>query len=142
MTQTAEELFATGLERYQAGEDAATLLPLFKEVCDKAPKNSAAWTCLAWLQLLAGDHAKAVKSAQRAVKLNPQDPQARVNLAIALLDSGKAGVREHVDIASRIAFFSQELREDLVSSFEDGLQRNPDWSSLVRVKAWVLGEEG
>jgi tetratricopeptide (TPR) repeat protein len=138
--QTAEELFNAGIERYHAGEDAATLLPVFKEVCDRSPRTSAAYTCLAWLYLLTDQPEKALKAAQKATKINPEDPQARVNLAIAMLESGKKGVREHVDLAGRIALVSEELRQELQESFDDGLKRKPDWQALVRVRHWVLGD--
>ena len=51
---TPEELFKDGFDRYQAGEAPAHLIPVFKEVCEKAPKNGNAWASLAWLYLL--DH--------------------------------------------------------------------------------------
>ena len=79
MTQTVESLFESALERYKAGEDIANLIPVFQEICDRSPKSSAAWTCLAWLYLLNNKSAAAVKAAKIAVKLNPQDAQARVN---------------------------------------------------------------
>jgi hypothetical protein len=31
-----------------------------------------------------------------------------------------------------------ELREEVEKSFADGLKRNPEWASLLKVKAWVL----
>jgi len=52
MSKAAETLFNEGVERYQASEAAETLIPVFKEICDRSPKNSAAWTSLAWLYLL------------------------------------------------------------------------------------------
>jgi predicted Zn-dependent protease len=138
MTQTAEELFNSGLERYKAGEGPDELIPVFKEVCDRAPKNSPAWTCLAWLYLLADKPNSATKAAQKAVKLNAQDPQARVNLAIAMLETGKKGVRDHVETAGQIISMVPELREELEQSFADGLQRKPDWKSLKRVQNWLF----
>ncbi|XQQ05527.1 MAG: tetratricopeptide repeat protein [Leptolyngbya sp. IPPAS B-1204] len=90
MTETTvEALFDQGLERYRAGEDPASLIPLFKEVCDRTPKSSSAWTCLAWLYLLDNKPSQAYKAAQKAVKLNPQDPQARINLAMAMLETAQ-----------------------------------------------------
>ncbi len=139
-SQTAEDLFNAGIERYQAGEAAETLLPLFKDVCERAPRNGAAYTCLAWLYLLTDQPEKAFKAAQKATKINPEDPQARVNLAIAMLESGKKGVREHVDLVGRIVLISDELRQELQESFADGLKRKPDWQALQRVRNWVFGE--
>lgn len=139
MTETTvEALFDQGLERYRAGESAAELLPLFKEVCDRTPKSSSAWTCLAWLYLLDNKPTQAVKAAQKAVKLNPQDPQARVNLAVAMLETAQKGVREHVEIAGQLVMAVPELRDEVKQNFEDGLSRKPDWKSLQRVKNWLF----
>lgn len=139
MAPTAEELFNSGLERYQSGENAQELIPVFKEVCDRAPKNSPAWTCLAWLYLLVDKPNAAYKAAQKAVKLNPQDPQARINLATAMLEAGQKGVREHVDVAGQILSMVPELQEEIANNFEDGLRRKPDWPSLQRVQSWLAG---
>ena len=38
MTNTIDSLFDTGLERYKAGESVQSLIPVFKEVCDRSPK--------------------------------------------------------------------------------------------------------
>jgi predicted Zn-dependent protease len=140
MTQTVESLFDTGLERYKAGEAVDSLIPVFKEVCDRAPKTSAAWICLAWLYLLDNKPNLAYKAAQKAVKLNPQDPQARVNLALAMLETGQKGLREHIDIAQQLIFVNEEWRDEIKSSIEDGLTRKPDWQSLTKVKNWLLEE--
>lgn len=137
MTQTVEELFDTGLERYKAGEPVETLIPVFKEVCDRSKKTSAAWTCLSWLYLLADKPALALSAAQKAVKINPQDPQARLNLVLAMLDSGKSGVRPHVEIVQQICMAVGELGDEVEHNIEDGLTRKPDWKSLQRVKAWL-----
>lgn len=138
MTQTVESLFETGLERYKAGEEVASLIPTFKEVCDRAPKSSAAWACLAWLYMLDDKPNPAYKAAQKAVKLNPQDAQSRVNLALAMLDSNQAGVREHVDLAMQLMMIDDEVRNEVKQSIADGLSRKPDWKSLVRVNKWLF----
>lgn len=138
MPETVDALFDQGIERYKAGESPADLIPVFKEVCDRAPKSSSAWTCLAWLYLLEEKPNSALKAAQRAVKLNPQDPQARTNLVLAMLETGKKGVREHIDIAAQVILAAPELGEELQQSLNDGLQRRPDWKNLQRVKGWIF----
>lgn len=138
MTNTVESLFDTGLERYKAGESAASLIPVFKEVCDRSPKSSSAWTCLAWLYLLENKANLAFKAAQKAVKLNPQDPQARINLAVAMLETKQKGLREHVDFAQQLIFVNQEWEDEVKNSIEDGLTRKPDWQSLAKVKGWIF----
>jgi tetratricopeptide (TPR) repeat protein len=136
-TTTVEDLFNQGLERYNAGEAVETLIPVFKDVCDRAQRNSPALTCLAWLYLLEGKPILALKAAQKAIKLNPQDPQARINLVMAMLDTNQKGVRPHIEIIQQILMVP-ELREEVENSFADGLKRKPDWASLIKVKAWVL----
>jgi tetratricopeptide (TPR) repeat protein len=138
MTQSAETLFEQGLEQYKAGAPAGDLIPIFKEICDLAPKSSPAYSCLAWLYLLDEKPAPALKAAQKAVKLTPQDPQGRVNLALALLAAGKKGVREHIDVASQIMMVSSELREEVQKNLEEGLSRKPDWEDLQRVQKWLF----
>lgn len=138
MTETVETLFDQGLERYHAGESPETLIPVFKEVCDRSPKTSSAWTCLSWLYLLDNKPTQAYKAAQKAVKLNPQDPQARVNLAISMLETAQKGVRQHVEIAGQILLAAPEFKEEVEQNFEEGLKRKPDWKSLIRVKSWLF----
>ncbi|MBW4604559.1 MAG: hypothetical protein KME29_34620 [Calothrix sp. FI2-JRJ7] len=138
MTQTLESLFDSGLERYKAGESPATLIPVFKDICDRSPKSSAAWTCLSWLYLLDDKGSLACKAAQKAVKINPQDPQARVNLAVAMLETGQKGLRQHVEFAQQLIFVNEEWRSELEESIKDGLSRKPDWKSLTKVKDWIF----
>jgi predicted Zn-dependent protease len=138
MTQAVDSLFDQGIERYKAGESYDTLIPVFKEVCDRAPKSSSAWTCLSWLYSLADKPTKALEAAQKAVKLNPQDAQARVNLAIAMLEADKKGVRQHIDIAAQIMMVIPEVREEVEQNLLDGITRKPDWKSLERVRSWLL----
>ncbi|MGC1307388.1 MAG: hypothetical protein WA885_09180 [Phormidesmis sp.] len=136
--QTLETQFDEGIARYKAGESAESLLPTFKEICLHAPKNSAAQTCLSWLYLLADKPNAACKAAQRAVKLAPKDPQARVNLAIALLETGKSGVREQVEEVSPVLAAVDELKAEIQENLEEGLRRKPDWKSLKRVQKWLF----
>jgi predicted Zn-dependent protease len=138
MTETVEALFDQGLERYNAGESAATLLPVFKDVCDRSPKSSSAWTCLSWLYLLDSKPSQAAKAAQKAIKLNPQDPQARVNMAIAMLETAQKGVRQHIEIAGQIITIAEDLKEEVEHNFEQGFNRRPGWKSLQQVKNWLF----
>jgi predicted Zn-dependent protease len=135
--KTVEDLFNDGIERYQAGEAADALIPVFKEVCDRAPRNAPAWTCLAWLYLIEDKPSLAYKAAQKAVKLNPQDPQSRVNLAMAMLETGQKGIRSHIEIIQQLMMVP-ELSAEVEQSLADGLKRKPDWASLAKVKAWIL----
>jgi predicted Zn-dependent protease len=138
MNETVASLFETALERYKAEEDPADLIPVFQEICDRAPKSSAAWTCLAWLYLLSNKPAAAVKPAQKAVKLNPHDAQARVNLAVAMLETSQSGVRQHVDQAMQLIMIDAEMRDEIKQSITDGFNRRPDWKSLERVRKWLF----
>ena len=138
MTETVESLFETALERYKAGEEPASLIPVFLEICDRAPKSSPAWACLAWLYLLNNKPTAALKAAQKSVKLNPHDAQARVNLAVAMLEAGQKGVRQHIDQAMQLIIIDSEMRDEIKQSIADGLKRKPDWKSLERVRAWLF----
>ena len=138
MTESVELLFEQGIEQYKAGAAIEELIPVFKEVCDRAPKSSAAFTCLAWLYILNDQAEAAYKAAHRAVKLNSQDPQSRVNLAIACLEAGKKGVRDHIEVASQVMAVAAELRQEIQENLEEGLRRNPDRKSLLRVRQWLF----
>jgi hypothetical protein len=74
-----------------------------------------------------------------AVKLNPQDPQARINLSLAMLETNAKGVREHIELVQRLRVMAPELAAELDDSLEDGLVRRPDWQALLKVKAWLQG---
>lgn len=137
MNQNVESLFQEGIDRYQAGEQPEALIPLFEQICDRAGKNSSAWTCLAWLYLLMEKPNQALKAAQKAVKLNPEDPQARINLVIAMLETGQKGVRPHVELVQKLMVVP-ELQTEVQQNFEDGLNRKPNWASLTRVQSWVF----
>lgn len=138
MSETVGSLFETGIERYKAGEAPETLIPVFKDLCERAPKSSAAWASLAWLYLLENKPTPAYRAAQKAVKLHPQDAQARVNLAVAMLEAGQSGVREHVELAMQLIMVDPEVRDEIKQSIEDGLSRKPEWKSLTRVKNWLF----
>ncbi|TAD79006.1 MAG: hypothetical protein EA001_05800 [Oscillatoriales cyanobacterium] len=136
---SAEELFLQGLDRYQAGEDPAVLIPIFKTVCDRSPKTSAPWTCLAWLYLLNDQPNLAFKAAKRAVKLSPQDAQARVNLAVAMVEDKQKGVREQVEIASQLVMIDPDFQAEVQKNLDEAIARKPDAKGFQRVKDWVFG---
>ena len=136
--QTLESKFDDAIAQYKEGKDAAELIPTFKEICAQAPKNSAAQTCLAWLYLLADKPNAAYKTAQKAVKLAPKDPQARVNLAIAMLETGKSGVRDQIEQIAPFISAVDELKTEVQENFEEGLRRKPNWKSLLRVQKWLF----
>lgn len=137
MIETVETLFDKGFERYKAGEDPETLIPTFKDISDRAPKNAAAWTSLSWLYLLTDKPQAALRAAQKAVKCDPRAPQARINLAIAMLETDTKGVRQHIDLVQQIMALDADLKRDIQENIEDGLTRKPGWKSLQRVKAWL-----
>jgi predicted Zn-dependent protease len=138
MTETIESLYEQSLERYQAGEDPATLIPAFQELCDRAPRNAAFWTSLAWLYLLEDKPKSALKAAQKAVKCDKSAPQARINLALAMLETDSKGVRPHIEAVQEMLAVSDELRQDVEANLKDGLERKPDWPSLKRIQTWLL----
>ena len=137
MESSQENLFDQAMSRYQAGADAEEVLPLFIRITESAPRQSAGWTCLAWLQLLCDQPEEALRSARFAVKLNPQDPQARINLSLALLETDSKGVRDHIQVVQQVLTMAPEVSDDLKGALEDGLQRRPDWKALQKVKTWL-----
>ena len=113
MDKNSESLFENAMARYQAGEEASSLIEVFESITNSAPNQSAGWTCLAWLYLLCGQHSQALRSAKIAVRLNAQDPQARINLSIALLETNSKGVRENIDFVKRALMLVPELEKEL-----------------------------
>lgn len=136
-TQEAPSLFDEAMERYQQGTAPAELIDSFLSITEQAPRQSAGWTCLAWLQLLDDQPQEALRSAKTAVRLNPQDPQARINLSLAMLETGAKGVREHIEIVQRVMAMAPEMAHELQESIADGLQRKPGWKAMDKVKAWL-----
>lgn len=138
MTATdAPSLFEQALQSYQEGAPLAEVIGSFLTITQQEPRLSAGWTCLAWLQLLDNQPQAALRSARQAVKLNPQDPQARINLCLAMLETNAKGVREHVEFVQRLRLMAPELAQELDASIEDGLARRPDWDALRKVNAWL-----
>ncbi len=138
MSNSVEITLEQGLERYKAGEAPQDLIPVFKDICDRAPKNPTGWACLAWLYLLTDKPDRALKAAQKSVKLDSRSPQARINLVLAMLDTGATGVRSHIEVAQQLMSLDEQIRQDVAENIEDGLTRKPDWESLKRVKTWLL----
>ena len=139
MTATFESRFDAAIARYQQGAPAAELIAEFTAITEQAPRQSAGWTCLAWLQLLEDQPEAALRSARTAVKLNPQDPQARINLTLALLETDSKGVREQIEMVQRVMLMAPELAEELNASMADGLQRRPGWAAMEKVRRWLAG---
>ncbi len=138
MTQTPEELYKEGLERYKAGEDPKNLIPLFKEITNRSPKSSSSWISLSWLYLLEQKPKSAHKAAKTGVKLNPDDPQGRINLALAMLEIGEKGVRPHIDRAQQMIMADSDWLEEIKNNIKDGFERRGEWPSLSRVKSWLF----
>ena len=137
MDQLEESLFEEALNRYKAGSPADELIEDFQQIASSTPNNAAAWTCLSWLQLLCDSPQEALRSARYAVKLNGQDPQSRINLSLALLETNSKGVRDQIDYVKRAMLVLPELAKELKESFEGGLERKPNWKTLLKINKWV-----
>ena len=137
MELNEESLFDKAMAKYKSGVDTHELIKDFEEIVGIYPSNSAGWTCLAWLQLLSNNSADALRSSRIAVKLNAQDPQARINLSLSLLETKSKGVRDHIDLVKRALLVMPELEKELKISIQDGLERKPDWESLKKVQKWL-----
>ena len=71
------------------------------------------------------------------MKLNGQDPQARINLSLALLETQSKGVRDHIQVVQQVMTLAPEVSSELKASVADGLERKPGWEALEKVKAWL-----
>ena len=132
-----EEDFNAALSRYKAGQDLIPIVQDFQEIIQQRPNHFAAWTCLSWLQLLLKNNEEALAAARQAVRLNQQDPQARMNLSLALLATKNKGVRDHIELIKKMSMMMPDVKSDLKESVEDGLSRYPDWPELTKVKTWL-----
>jgi predicted Zn-dependent protease len=130
-------LFEQALGRYQAGAPAGDVIADFFTITRQQPHQAAGWTCLAWLLLLDNQPLDALRAAKTAVRLNAQDPQARINLSLAMLETGAKGVREHIEVVQRVLVMAPEMATELQDSIADGLQRKPGWKAMEKVKAWL-----
>jgi predicted Zn-dependent protease len=138
---TVADIFDRAIKDYQAGESPAKLLPVFVDICNRAPKLDSAWTCLAWLYLLEDKPQLALKAAQKSMKIDPFDAQTRINLAAAMLETKQTGVREHIEMAKSLVEAAPEVREQVVENFKDGFARKPDWKSLKRIETLIFADD-
>ena len=134
---TIESDFNAALSRYQEGQELVSIIQDFQKIIQQLPNHFAAWTCLSWLQLLSRNNEEALSAARQAVRLNQQDPQARMNLSLALLATNNKGVREHVELIKKMAMMMPEVKTDLKESIEDGLKRYPNWPELTKIHKWL-----
>ena len=132
-----EEDFNAALSKYQDGQDLIPIVQDFQNIIQQIPNHFAAWTCLSWLQLLLKNNEEALAAARQAVRLNQQDPQARMNLSLALLATKNKGVRENVELIKNMAMMMPDVKSDLKESLEDGFKRYPDWPELIKIKEWL-----
>ena len=100
-----EEDFNAALSKYKSGHDLIPIVQDFQKIIQQIPNHFAAWTCLSWLQLLLKNNEEALAAARQAVRLNQQDPQARMNLSLALLATNNKGVRDHIELIKNYRLF-------------------------------------
>ncbi|MGK7930804.1 MAG: tetratricopeptide repeat protein [Microcystaceae cyanobacterium] len=140
MTEATADLFEQGLKRYQDGEDPETLIPVFKDICDRSSKNATGWACLAWLYLLVDKPKTALKMAQKSVKIDQAAPQARVNLVLAMLETDTKGIRPHIETVQQMIALDKEVEKAITENIEDGFSRKPQWKSLQKVQNYLFSE--
>ena len=132
-----ENDFNAALSKYQAGQDLILIVQDFQKIIQQIPNHFAAWTCLSWLQLLLKNNEEALAAARQAVNLNQQDPQARMNLSLALLATNNKGVRDHIELIKKMAMMMPDVKSELKESVEDGFKRYPEWPELIKIKKWL-----
>lgn len=138
-TKTVDELFTEGLERYEANSPLPEVFPYFLEIIKRQPKNGAALTCLSWLYLMEDQPKKAEDTARKAMKANPADAQARVNLVLALLDGGGKGVRDQVELIQQILTVDKDQGDEIMRNLTEGTTRKGSWKAAQKVKEWLEG---
>ena len=132
-----ESDFNAALSRYQDGQELLPITQDFQKIIQQIPNHFAAWTCLSWLKLLLKSNEEALAAARQAVSLNQQDPQARMNLSLALLATNNKGVRENVELIKKMAMMMPEVKTELKESVEDGFKRYPNWPELIKINKWL-----
>ena len=132
-----ESDFNAALSRYQDGEELVPIAKDFQKIIQQIPNHFAAWTCLSWLQLLLKNNEEALTAARQAVRLNQQDPQARMNLSLALLATNNKGVRENIELIKKMAMMIPDVKTELKESIEDGFKRYPNWPELNKINKWL-----
>ena len=132
-----EEEFNMALSRYQDGQDLIPIVQDFQKIIQQIPNHFAAWTCLSWLQLLLKNNEEALAAARQAVRLNQQDPQARMNLSLALLATNNKGVRDNIVLIKKMAMMMPDVKTELKESVEDGFKRYPNWPELTKIQKWL-----
>ena len=132
-----EEDFNEALSKYKDGQDLIPIVQDFQKIIQQIPNHFAAWTCLSWLYLLLKNNEEALVAARQAVCLNKQDPQARMNLCLALLATKNKGVRDHVELIKKMSLMMPDVKNELKESVEDGFSRYPDWPELTKIKNWL-----
>ena len=135
--KTIEVDFNAALSKYQDGQDLNPIVQDFQKIIQHIPNHFAAWTCLSWLQLLLKNNEEALAAARQAVRLNHQDPQARMNLSLALLATNNKGVRENIELIKKMSTMMPDIKSELKESVEDGFSRYPDWPELTKIKKWL-----
>ena len=132
-----ESDFNAALSRYQDGQELLNVVQDFQKIIQQIPNHFAAWTCLSWLQLLLKNNEEALAAARQAVRLNQQDPQARMNLSLALLATKNKGVREHILLIKKMVMMIPDVKTELKESVEDGFKRYPNWPELSKINKWL-----
>tara|TARA_Y100001970_G_C13944756_1_gene705033 strand:- start:307 stop:735 length:429 start_codon:yes stop_codon:yes gene_type:complete len=132
-----ESDFNAALSRYQDGHELLPIAQDFQKIIQQIPNHFAAWTCLSWLQLLLKNNEEALAAARQAVRLNQQDPQARMNLSLALLATNNKGVRENVELIKKMAMMMPDVKIELKESVADGFKRYPNWPELNKINKWL-----
>ena len=138
-TKTVDELFTEGLKRYEANLPLPEVFPYFLEIIKRQPKNGAALTCLSWLYLMENQPKQAEDTARKAMKANPADAQARVNLVLALLDSGGKGVRDQVELIQQILTVDKDQGDEIIRNLTEGTARKGTWKAAQKLREWLEG---
>lgn len=137
-TQQEKNIFEIGVELYDSKAPFEEVIPVFEQAVKEYPKDSAGWTCLAWLRLLRNegtDAEQAFEEAKKASRMDHANAQAHFNMILAMLIMGKTGVRGELNKAMQKC--TPDDFKEVLGNLNDALERRPDFSEAKKLLGWI-----
>ena len=134
-----KSLLEKGLELYEQKAPYEDIIPFFEQAALEHPRDSSAYTCLAWLYLLKDekeDRQKGLHFAQQATKMDRRNAQAQANLVLAMLMSGRTGIRKEVEKIYQRCASPEDLKE-IQDNLKEALQRKDDFAEAQKLLSWL-----
>lgn len=139
--ETPQHPFEKGLELYEAKGELNQVIEFFEQGVLLSPKDTTGYTCLSWLHLLRGEEGDAQKGlnyASKGLKCDPSNHQAHFNLVLAMLVSGRTGVRQELSKAKLKCRTPEDVQE-VTENLQDAIERRPDFDEAAKLLKWIQG---